>query len=77
MLTSAYGDELKEIPEGATVAVFAVNFSMEDCLVRGVFSRKSGPLPLAVVDIDWVYNSMPPNPGQIYPELPLEAVREF
>jgi hypothetical protein len=72
----AYGNELKDIPDGATVAVFGVSFSMEDCLVRGKFTRKAG-LPFCQVDIDWVYNSMPPNPGQIYPELKLTPVTEF
>ena len=73
----AYRRELMEIPDGATVAVFAVSFSMEDCLVRGVFHKKSGRLPVCEVNIDWVYNSMPPNPGQIYPETRLEAVTNF
>ncbi|MFA6032326.1 MAG: pyridoxamine 5'-phosphate oxidase family protein [Myxococcota bacterium] len=72
----AYGDELAEIPDGATVAVFGVSFSMEDCLVRGRFSRRAG-LPFCHVDINWVYNSMPPNPGQIYPEVKLEPVTVF
>jgi hypothetical protein len=30
-----------------------------------------------VVEVDWVYNSMPPVPGRIYPPVGLEAVREF
>jgi hypothetical protein len=30
-----------------------------------------------VLDIDWVYNSMPPSHGQIYPEVELEAVTDF
>ncbi len=34
-------------------------------------------LELGTVDIDWVYNAMPPGHGQIYPEKPLEAVRDF
>jgi len=29
------------------------------------------------VDIDWVYNSLPPCHGQIYPEIPLTPVVEF
>ena len=33
--------------------------------------------PLGTVDIEWVYNSMPPAHGQIYPEVPLEPVIEF
>ena len=53
--------------------------SMEDVLVRGVFEgiRRIAGLPTGVVTLDWVYNPMPPAPGQIYPPLPLEAVKEF
>jgi len=29
------------------------------------------------VEVEWVYNSMPPVPGQVYPPVPIEAVREF
>jgi len=29
------------------------------------------------VDINWVYNSMPPKPGQIYPVQKLRAVVNF
>ncbi len=75
----AYGDELLEIPEGKEVAVFAMTMQMEDVLVRGVFngySRHRG-VKLGTIDINWVYNSMPPVHGQVYPEVPLEAVTEF
>ena len=30
-----------------------------------------------IVDIDWVYNSMPPAHGQIYPPVPLIPVTEW
>ena len=30
-----------------------------------------------VVQVDWVYNPMPPVPGQVYPEVALKAVEEF
>ena len=36
-------------------------------------SRSSGVDP----DIDWVYNSMPPSHGQIYPESKLEPITDF
>ena len=48
-------------------------------LARGRFSgysRKRG-VRLGLVDLDWIYNSMPPKHGQIYPLLPLEAVEHF
>ncbi|NOY69195.1 MAG: pyridoxamine 5'-phosphate oxidase family protein [Deltaproteobacteria bacterium] len=75
----AYGAELKKVPAGATVAVFSVTMQMEDVLVRGRFSGISNNpiLPSAYVDIDWVYNSMPPGHGQIWPPVPLSPVREW
>jgi len=36
--------------------------------------RRHGVAELAAIDIDWVYNSMPPVMGQVYPPLPLQAV---
>ena len=66
-------------PDGAPVAVFGLTMVMENVLIRGNFVRQKGVLglPMAVIDIDWVYNSMPPCHGQIYPEIPLTAVTEF
>jgi len=75
----AYASELRALPTGETVAVFGLTMQMEDILVRGVFSgfRRFGGVRLGTVDIDWVYNSMPPKPGQIYPEVPMHPVVEF
>ncbi len=42
----------------------------------GVRARYQG-VPLATMDIDWVYNSMPPCHGQIYPEVPLRPATSF
>ncbi|MEW6079985.1 MAG: hypothetical protein AB1724_19410 [Thermodesulfobacteriota bacterium] len=74
-----YGRELDAIPDGAPVAVFGLTMVMENVLIRGNFVRQKGALglPMAVIDIDWVYNSMPPCHGQIYPEIPLTAVTSF
>ena len=61
------------------MAIFGLTMQMEDVLVRGVFhgyARRRG-IRLGTLDIDWVYNSMPPNHGQIYPPLPLKAVVHF
>ncbi len=77
--TMAYGDELKQIPAGKVVAIFGVTMKMEDVMVRGTFkgmSRVRG-IQTGIVDIDWVYNSLPPNHGQIYPPLPLQPVTEW
>jgi hypothetical protein len=32
---------------------------------------------VGVVEIDWVYNPMPPVPGQVYPPVELLPVVEF
>ena len=79
LVASVYRDELASIAAGSTVALFALNLKMESVLVRGTFGglRRVAGLPVASIDIDWVYNSMPPVPGQVYPELPLQPVRAF
>ena len=61
--------ELAAIPSSATLAVFALNLQMESVLVRGRFSgyRRYAGLRAGAIDLDWVYNSMPPMQGQIYP----------
>jgi hypothetical protein len=75
----AFAEELKRLETGKTMAIFGLTMQMEDVLVRGIFrgyARHRG-IRLGTLDIDWVYNSMPPNHGQIYPPLPLEAVVHF
>lgn len=61
--------ELAAIPAGATLAILALNLQMESVLVRGRFSgyRRYLGLKAGAIDIDWVYNSMPPMQGQVYP----------
>ncbi len=77
--TGPYGAEIKAIPKGSTVAVFAMTMKMEDILVRGVYNgtRRYRGVRLGTVDITWAYNSMPPVHGQIYPERELEPVTRF
>jgi hypothetical protein len=75
----AFGAELNRLEQGMPLAVFGLTMQMEDVLVRGIFngySRYRG-VKLGTVDIDWVYNSMPPNHGRIYPPVPLERVVNF
>jgi hypothetical protein len=47
--------------------------------VRGTYQglRRIAGVPCGVLDVDWVYNPMPPKPMQIYPKLALEPVKEF
>jgi len=75
----AYKEGLNKIPKGATVAVFSLTMGMEDVLVRGTFLgfKRYRFLRLGAVDINWVYNSMPPSHGQIYPEIELKPVVNF
>ena len=75
----AFNAELKGIQAGTQVAVFCLTMGMEDVLVRGTFQgyRRGWGLKLGTIDIDWVYNSMPPAHGQIYPQVPLRAIVDF
>jgi hypothetical protein len=77
--TSVYTAELARIPAGASLAVFALSLSMEDVLLRGRYLGQTSRLGIRCgsVVVDWVYNSMPPVPGQIYPPLPVQEVRQF
>jgi len=75
----AFGDELKRIPKETTVALFGLTMKMEDVLIRGVFRgfKRIMGLKLGTIDMKWVYNSMPPAHGQIYPELELKPILDF
>lgn len=76
---SAYREELSMVPAGSKVAVFGITFDMEDVLVRGTYngiSRHRGGR-LGTIDIDWVYNPMPPKQGQVYPTVELRPVTDF
>jgi len=77
--TMAYGKELEKIAPGQTVAIFGLTMKMEDVLVRGTFKGafRSRGIRTGSVDIKWVYNSMPPCHGQIYPPVALEPVTDF
>jgi len=72
---TVHGAELAAIPAGATLAVFALNLQMESVLVRGHFGgyRRYLGLKAGTIDIDWVYNSMPPMQGQIHPPRQLRS----
>ena len=75
----AFNNELKQIHAGAQVAVFCLNMGMEDVLIRGTFQgyQRRWGLKLGTIDIEWVYNSMPPGHGQIYPPVELKPVTDF
>ena len=77
--TGAFTKELKAIPKGAPMALFGMSLDMTDVLTRGTYQgmRWVGPHRAGVMTVDWVYSPMPPVPQQIYPSVPIEAIREF
>jgi len=77
--TRVYKKELLKIKAGTELTVFALSIDMKDVLVRGKFTgfKKSKGINLGSIDIDWVYNPMPPISGQIYPEQKTEVVVNF
>ena len=72
-------EELLRIPPETTVAVFGLTMKMEDVLIRGAFRgfKRIVGVKLGTIDIEWVYNSMPPAHGQIYPEMELKPILDF
>ena len=77
--TSVYQNELQAIPSGTSLAVFGMALTMEDVLMRGTYLgiRRVAGVQSGVVQVDWVYNSMPPVTGQIYPRIDVQAVTDF
>jgi len=75
----AYPEELSSLRQNSSVAIFGLTMDMEDVLVRGVFAGfgKYWGVALGCVDINWVYNSMPPKPEQIYPVQKLRPLVNF
>jgi len=69
--------ELADLQPGGILACFALNLAMESVLVRGRLSawRRVLGTRAGVVEIEEVYNSMPPKHGRIYPPEPLQPVR--
>lgn len=64
---SQFKDDLVKIPENSKVAVFVMDFETETMLVKGTYLGINNSR--GVIDIEQVYNSMPPQPGMIYPKL--------
>lgn len=72
---SPYKELFKDLKKGMRVAVEAISTDMESALVKGTFSGfKNG---LGYVDIDKVYNSMPPICGYSYPKEDYKEIVEF
>ncbi len=77
--TAVFKADLEAIPVGKELAVFSMALTMEDVLARGKYLgvRRLGGIRTGVVEVNWVYNPMPPVPGQIYPRQALMAVTDF
>lgn len=65
--TIPYRNEIKAVPAGAKVAVLALNLEMQSVLVKGTFTGIQGLIPTGKVEIERVYNSMPPKAQYIWP----------
>jgi hypothetical protein len=66
-----FGGMLKKIPDGAKVSILCLNLQMESVLVKGVYRK-------GVLEIERVYNSMPPKMEYVYPRSEkIEAVSSF
>ncbi len=77
--SSVYREDLEAVPQGAEVAIFGMSLDMTDVLMRGRFEgiQQRAGVRCGSVRVQWVYNSMPPNPGVIYPKVKVAPVREF
>ena len=73
-----FGPELAQVPKGAKASIFSFNLSMESLLTLGLYrARARGHSRLAFLEIEEVYNPMPPIPGRVWPPADLEPVRAF
>lgn len=61
-----YGDQLSELVPNQRVAILAFSMTMEDILLKGIF-RGFDSKGYGVMDIEQVYNCMPPVHKYIYP----------
>ncbi len=79
LTASVFRSELQSLPAGTPVAVLALNLQMESVMVRGTLGGFRGlpGIKSSILNLDYVYNSMPPKQGRIYPPRPLETVAEF
>ena len=77
--TSVYPEELAAIAAGSPLAVFSMALTMEDVLLRGTYQgiRRVGGAKAGVVEVEWVYNPMPPVMGQVFPPVEIRAVTDF
>jgi len=68
-----FGKGIAKIPDGAKVAALALSMKMESVLVKGTYRKGA----CGTLEIERVYNSMPPFAGYIYPQQPINKVEVF
>lgn len=61
-----FKEDLLKIPEDSKIAIFVMDFETETMLTKGTY--KGIHNSRGIMEIEQVYNSMPPKPGYIYPE---------
>lgn len=71
---SQFKDDLEQIPKNAKVAAYVVvseNLELTNMMVNGTFTGfdKFRGFKYGIIEIDEIYNSMPPLHGVIYPEI--------
>lgn len=73
------GRRLESLPDGHPVALLALNRHMESVLMRGRLGRAGGPLGCRHrrLLVEWVYNSMPPKQGVVFPRPRILPVERF
>lgn len=66
-----FGNALAQIPDGAKAAILCLNLKMESVLVKGRYHK-------GTLEIERVYNSMPPKMEYVYPRSEtIEPIRNF
>ena len=77
---SVLKSDIEKIPVGSKVAVLGMTMDLANQLVNGTFTgfQKSRGTRLGVVEIEEIYNSAPPLPGKVYPEMAIRPkITEF
>lgn len=69
----------QNLKSGAQICIFALSLEMENVLVNGTFRGFQTTLTgkTGVLEIERIYNSMPPKMGYIYPDEKLLPVSDF
>lgn len=66
-----FGRKLRQIPDRAKASILCLNLKMESVLVKGRYTK-------GVLEIERVYNSMPPKMEYVYPRSEsIEPIRTF